>query len=138
MKKLMLAIVFLMGLFINNSFAQDTMAKDQHGHNHSIAKSEVQTIQLNQIKGDFTVKGITLSEGTYIFEISNTGVDHEVGFVIAPKGKTDQEHHIKEGYVQKTIKDGETSNSKAVTLAKGEYVYFCPLNPTPQYTITVE
>ncbi len=97
-----------------------------------------QTIKLEQTEGVFTIQGLTLSEGTYVFEISNKGVDHELGFVLAPKGKTDQEHHIKEAYVQKPVNNGETTTSQEVTLAKGEYVYFCPLNPTPQYTITVQ
>lgn len=122
MKKfIVLTLAFVFAISINSTFAQDA-----------------RTIQLEQTKGVFTVQGLTLSEGTYVFEISNNGVDHEVGFVVAPKGKTEAEHHIKEAYVQKTIKDGESSTSKEVTLAKGEYVYFCPLNPTPLYTITVK
>jgi hypothetical protein len=81
---------------------------------------------------------LNLKAGTYIFEVTNTGVDHEVGFVIAPKGKTEQENHITSAYVQKTIKDGESSTSQEVKLTKGEYVYFCPMNPTPLYTLVVE
>jgi len=36
------------------------------------------------------------------------------------------------------VKTHSKSNSQQVTLSKGEYVYFCPLNPTPQYTLIVE
>ena len=69
----------------------------------------------------------------------NKGVDHECGFVLAPKGMTEQKNHIPEAYLTKTIKEGETSSSKfEVTLKKGEYVYFCPMNPTPQYSLVVE
>ena len=99
---------------------------------------EANTIKLDQTKGDFVVKNLTLSEGEYIFEVTNQGVDHEIGFVLAPKGKTEQENHIKNAYLTKTPKNGETATSKPVTLTKGENVYFCPLNPTPQYTLTVE
>jgi len=95
-------------------------------------------IKLDQTTGKFTVQSLTLEEGTYLFEITNVGVDHEVGFVIAPKGKTQKEYHIKEGYVQKAIKDGESSLTQKVTLKKGKYVYFCPLNPTEQYDLTVK
>ena len=70
--------------------------------------------------------------------MANKGVDHAVGFVIAPKGKTDQDHHVQAAYLSKTIEDGESAKSGEVTLEKGEYVYFCPLNPTPQYKIMVE
>ena len=119
MKKLILttltAITFLFG---SSSFAQDA-----------------KTIKLEQSKGEFNVQGLTLSEGTYVFEIANNGVDHEVGFVVAPKGKTDAGHHIKEAYVQNPVKDGAKSMTKEVKLTKGEYVYFCPLNPTPQYAL---
>lgn len=148
MKKIIvLTLAFVMTSFAY-TFAQDAMVKkggdkmmkkekmtmkDGHSKMH-----KAQTIKLEQTVGKFNTESLTLSAGTYVFEISNSGVDHEVGFVIAPKGKTDQPNHIKEAYVAKTIKDGETSSSKEVTLTKGEYVYFCPLNPTPQYTITVE
>ncbi|WP_340202923.1 cupredoxin domain-containing protein [Ascidiimonas sp. W6] len=117
-----LLIVFTLTLvFFTNSVAQ-----------------EVQTVQLEQTKGQFTQQEVTLKAGTYIFEISNHNVDHKVGFVLAPKGKTSQKDHIKEAYVTKTIDIGEKSSSQEVTLEKGEYVYFCPLNPTPQYRLRVE
>ena len=99
---------------------------------------EVKTIKLVQTEGAFETQTLTLNEGTYVFEVSNQGVDHARGFVLAPKGKTDQANHIQNAYVQKTIADGETSTSKEVTLRKGEYVYFCPLNPTPEYTLIVK
>lgn len=99
---------------------------------------EVKTVSLEQTKGEFTQKSITLDEGTYVFEISNKNVGHDVGFVLAPKGKTDQKHHIKNAYVTSLVKNNKKSTSKKVALKKGEYVYFCPLNPTPQYTLLVK
>ena len=120
MKKLVSLLVLVVG-FTFSSFAQD-----------------VKTVSLQQTDGEFTVKELKLSEGTYVFEIENTGVDHEVGFVLAPEGKTDQAHHIKNAYVQNRVKKGATESSKEVTLLKGTYVYFCPLNPTPQYILIVE
>ncbi len=106
--------------------------------NNVVNAQSAKTIQLEQTEGVFTIQSLTLAEGDYVFEISNNGVDHEVGFVLAPKGKTDPENHIKAAYVQAPVKDGASSQSQTVSLAKGEYVYFCPLNPTPQYSITVE
>ena len=120
-KYIVVSLVAVLSLFAKATFAQ-----------------KVKTIKLEQTKGDFSVHGLVLSEGDYVFEIANNGVDHEVGFVIAPKGKTDQAHHIKEAYVKETIKNGKSSETSVVTLAKGKYVYFCPLNPTPQYTIEVQ
>jgi len=99
---------------------------------------DVKTVTLEQTKGEFTVKELKLSEGTYVFNIANVGVDHEVGFVLAPEGKTDAAHHIKEAYVKKTVATGTTGSTKEVALSKGTYTYFCPLNPTPQYKLIVE
>ena len=100
--------------------------------------AQVKTVSLEQTKGEFTVKSLTLTPGEYQFEIANNGVDHEVGFVLAPKGKTDADNHIKEAYVKAPVKNGSSSMSDVVTLAAGEYEYFCPLNPTEHYTLVVE
>ncbi|MGB1040589.1 MAG: hypothetical protein ACPGVD_06940 [Flavobacteriales bacterium] len=102
-----------------------------------IAENEVKTISMEQIDGEFTKKELTLEAGTYIFEIENNGVDHEVGFVLTPEGKTDEANHIKEAYVTAPVKNGTSSKTNEVTLEKGVYTYFCPLNPTPEYTLTV-
>jgi len=100
---------------------------------------EATLIQLKQTPGAFETESLTLSADTpYVFEVTNNGVDRAVGFVIAPKGMTDQKNHVENAYLSKTIKNGESASSKTVQLEKGEYVYFCPLNPTPQYTITVQ
>ncbi len=100
---------------------------------------EAKVIQLTQVEGDFKEKKeLELKAGEkYIFEITNEGVDHEVGFVIIPKGKMEQKHHIQNAYVQNMVADGTSSTSKEVVLEKGEYEYFCPLNPTPHYSIVV-
>jgi hypothetical protein len=73
----------------------------------------------------------------YQFTIVNKDVDHEVGFVLAPKGKTDPANHIKEAYVKAPVKNGSSSITNVVSLTPGEYVYFCPLNPTKEYNLTV-
>lgn len=105
----------------------------------SASAQKAKTIKLNQVPGDFEKKELTLKAGKpYVFEVTNKGVDHQVGFVVAPAGQTDAPNHVKEAYIAKMVADGETSQSKEVVLEAGEYVYFCPLNPTPQYTITVK
>lgn len=101
---------------------------------------DVKTISLEQTKGEFTQKEIKITEGTYVFNISNNQAGTDVGFVLVPSGKdaSDANNHIKEAYVTQVVKEGETQNSKEVTLSKGTYTYFCPLNKTPQYTLTVQ
>ena len=120
MKKLILTTVVFLSA-IAAAFAQD-----------------VKHVTLEQTNGEFTVKELKLSEGKYIFDIANNGVDHEVGFVLAPEGKLEAKDHIKSAYVTKKVGTGETVPTSEVTLTKGTYTYFCPLNPTPQYTLIVE
>jgi len=100
--------------------------------------AQTQKVQLVQTPGEFATESLMLAPGDYQFEIVNDGVDHEVGFVLAPKGKTDQMGHIKEAYVKAPVKDGSSSMTNVVSLTPGEYVYFCPLNPTEQYPLTVK
>lgn len=104
------------------------------------AQDKMTTVSLEQTKGEFTQKSLTLKEGNYIFEIANNNVGHQVGFVLVPKGKdvSKPENHITTAYVTKAVENNTKETSKVTTLAKGEYVYFCPLNPTPQYTLTIE
>jgi len=122
MKKVVAILVFALA-FVVNSNAQD-----------------VKTVALEQTKGEFTQKHLTLSEGSYIFEIANNHSGVDVEFVLIEKGKdaSNPENHIKTAYVTKVVAEGETEKSNVTTLAKGEYTYFCPLNKTPQYTLTVE
>lgn len=96
------------------------------------------TIALEQTTGEFTIQSLTLAEGEYVFEISNNSEVEKVGFVIAPAGKTSQEHHLKDAYVTELVEQGKTVGSNTVNLTKGEYVYFCPMNKTPQYKLIVK
>lgn len=100
---------------------------------------KVEKVSLVQTPGKFEQTELTLKAGKpYVFEVANSGIDHKVGFVVAPKGKADQANHIQNAYLKSTVEDGETAQSNEVVLESGEYVYFCPLNPTPQYKIIVE
>lgn len=127
MKKI-IAIIALALAFTTTGNAQDIM------------KTKATSVTLEQTKGEFTQKALTLSEGDYIFEIANHNVGKQVGFVLLPKGKdaSKPENHIKTAYVTKVVKNNTTGTSNVTTLTKGEYVYFCPLNETPQYILTVE
>ncbi len=110
--------------------AQDKMMKHE----------KATVISLEQTKGAFTQEQLTLKEGNYIFEITNNNVGHQVGFVLVPKGKdaSKPENHISSAYVTKAVDNNTTERSKETKLKKGEYIYFCPLNPTPQYALIVK
>jgi plastocyanin len=127
MKKIIPILVIAL-LFTITGNAQDSM------------KTKATVVSLEQSKGEFTQKTISLTEGGYIFEISNNNVGHQVGFVLVPKGKdaSNAENHIKTAYVTKVVDNNTKEKSKVTTLAKGEYLYFCPMNPISQYTLTVE
>jgi plastocyanin len=134
MKKIIsiLVVAFTLTVTVN---AQDAMKKDA-----MMKDSKATVISLEQTKGEFTQKKVSLKEGNYIFEISNNNVGHQVGFVLVPKGKdaSKPENHIKTAYVTKVVDNNKKETSKVTALAKGEYVYFCPMNPTPQYSLVVE
>ena len=125
MRKIVTLLVVAMGLAVNVN-AQDKMMKDK------MMSDDVKTIKLEQTPGEFTQKTLTVSEGTYVFEVANNGIDHNVGFVLVEKGKdiSKPENHIQTAYVTSPVGTNEKQTSKPTLLSKGEYVYFCPLNPT--------
>lgn len=101
----------------------------------------VTIVELNQVPGEFEVKKLNLKPGKYQFKVTNQGVDHEVGFVIqAAKDAqaSPMETAVENSFSQWTIADGKTTTSGVVELKAGEYVYSCPLNPTPKYKLVVK
>ena len=102
-------------------------------------QEKAKTVKLEQTTGAFTQEKLNLKPGKYVFEVTNSGIDHEVAFVLAPKkSEVTQEDHIANAYLANPVADGQTAQSQEVVLEKGEYVYFCPMNPTPQYTLVVK
>ena len=121
MKKIIAVFVLIFAVSFSAQ-AQDKMMKD----------SMVKHISLEQTKGEFTQKTLTVNEGTYVFDIANNNVGTDVGFVLVPKGKdvSNPDNHIKTAYVTAVVANNSKGNSNPTKLTKGEYVYFCPLNKT--------
>ncbi len=121
MKKIVVIFIMALGTVLSTQ-AQDKMMKE----------APVKTVALEQTPGEFTQKQLTLTAGTYIFEITNKNVGHDVGFVLVEKGKdiSDPKNHIQTAYVTKAVAEGQTQSSKPTVLSSGSYYYFCPLNPT--------
>ena len=96
------------------------------------AQTSNKTISLEQTKGEFTQKQVTVDAGTYVFKINNNNVGTDVGFVLVKKGQdpSNPKNHIKTAYVTEVVKNNTTGQSNPTTLEKGEYIYFCPLNKT--------
>ncbi|MEM7483275.1 MAG: cupredoxin domain-containing protein [Acidobacteriota bacterium] len=135
MKKVLAVLVLALGALVSGN-AQDKMMKDA-----KMMKDKAEVISLEQTPGEFTQKQLTVKAGTYVFEIHNNNVGHDVGFVLVEKGKdiSKPENHIQTAYVTEAVATGKTQRSKPTNLEKGEYVYFCPLNPTAtDNTLVVE
>jgi hypothetical protein len=131
MKKTILTIVFVAvaTLFNSNKVAAQT------------TESDVTIIEVTQTAKDISTHSLNLKPGKYQFRVVNKDVDKDLGFVI-------QKASDKKGDVMKTaipnsfttalVKKGEVQYTGVIDLKAGEYVYSCPLNPTPHYTLTVK
>ena len=84
-------------------------------------------------------KVLELDPGTYTFRVSNTDVPYELGFWIreADYQLGNPLHKLTKTSVSGGgLTEGKTSEY-VVELEPGEYLYSCPLNPTPNYRLVV-
>lgn len=131
-KKIALFIAFMLvaGLFTSNNANAQTTEKN------------VTIIELIQTPGQFTTQELELKPGKYQFRIVNQNVDHELGFVIQKAedaGKDVMKNNVPNSFASKTVKAGEAAYTGVVDFTVGgDYVYICPLNPTPHYKIKVK
>lgn len=85
-------------------------------------------------------KVLRLKPGEYVFRVENKNVPYALGFWIREKGYDFRNplHKLSKTSVSGGgLTEGTTKDYK-ITLKPGEYVYSCPLNPTPDYKIVVE
>lgn len=77
---------------------------------------------------------LELKAGKHVFRVTNRNVPYELGFWI--RGAS-----LKERAILPSISGGGLTEGKsrdyAVDLKPGNYLYSCPLNPTPDYRIVV-
>ena len=87
-----------------------------------------------------TAKPIKLKPGKYVFRVTNKNVPYTLGFWLRSKGYTPGNPIHK--LTKTSVSGGGLTLGKSrdyeVTLKPGEYVYSCPLNPTPNYRLVVE
>lgn len=82
---------------------------------------------------------LTLEPGDYVFKVTNSNVPYELGFWLR-----DVDYDLRNPLHKLTKTSvsggglllGETQDYE-VTLEPGEYLYSCPLNPTPDYRLVV-
>ena len=81
-----------------------------------------------------TAKTLELKPGAYIFRVTNKNVPYELGFYLrgAGFGRLTLPKVSGGGLFTGLTQDYE------IDLKAGEYVYSCPLNPTPNYRIVVK
>lgn len=79
-------------------------------------------------------KTLELEPGDYIFRVTNKNVPYELGFYLRGTGFGRLTLPKVSGGGLVT---GKTQDYR-ITLREGEYVYSCPLNPTPDYRLVVK
>jgi len=79
-------------------------------------------------------KVLRLKAGNYLFRVKNRDVPYVLGFWLRGSGFS--------RLTLPSVSGGGIGTGKskdyAITLEQGKYVYSCPLNPTPDYTLQVE
>jgi len=93
-------------------------------------------VQINKQTGQqrlLASKTLKLKSGSYVFRVYNRNVPYTLGFWLRGKGLG--------RLTLPSVSGGgiETASFQdyAIDLKAGEYVYSCPLNPTPDYHLTV-
>ncbi len=79
-------------------------------------------------------KPLVLKAGKHIFRVGNKNVAYPLGFWLRGKG-------FSRATLPSVSGGGLTlgkTKDYAITLKPGEYLYSCPLNPTPDYPLVVE
>jgi len=82
-----------------------------------------------------TAKVLKLKLGKYVFRVTNKNVPYELGFWLRGEGllgRATLPSVSGGGLIAGATKD------YAITLEPGEYLYSCPLNPTPDYRLVVD
>ncbi|MGI9501003.1 MAG: hypothetical protein ACR2P3_13275 [Geminicoccaceae bacterium] len=106
-----------------------------HGFS-SARKADCETIN-GQSGADRLAKSETLQlkPGKYVFRVKNENVPYELGFWLRGDGLVNRATlpSVSGG----GLLEGATQDNE-IELSAGEYVFSCPLNPTPDYKIVVE
>jgi hypothetical protein len=83
---------------------------------------------------------LVLPPGRYVFRVTNKNVPYELGFWLREADYVlgNPLHRLAKTSISGGgLKTGETKDYE-IELTPGEYLYSCPLNPTPNYRLIVE
>ena len=113
--------------------------ESENGVNQGFKSSKIQDCEaINAKSGDDRLaksKTITLKPGKTIFRVSNKDVPYQLGFWL--RGATLLSRATLPSVSGGGLTTGKTQDY-VVDLKPGEYVYSCPLNPTPDYRLVVK
>jgi len=107
--------------------------KQDYGFISHQAEDCVQINKATEAKRLHDAKVLVLKPGTYTFRVLNRDVPYRLAFWLRGKGLGRLTLPSVSGG---GIHAGE-SRDYTITLEKGEYLYSCPLNPTPDYRLVV-
>ncbi|MDJ0948333.1 MAG: hypothetical protein QNJ94_05380 [Alphaproteobacteria bacterium] len=82
-----------------------------------------------------TAKTLELKPGKYVFRVTNKNVPYQLGFWLRGEGVFGR------AALPSVSGGGLTTGATkdyVIELKEGEYLYSCPLNPTPDYKIVVK
>lgn len=77
---------------------------------------------------------LTLKPGKYVFRVANKNVPYELGFWL--RGASLVKRALLPSVSGGGLEPGKVQDY-AIELKPGDYVYSCPLNPTPDYKLVV-
>ncbi len=100
-----------------------------------VSNSKADCERINRrTKGERSFKELRLKPGKTVFRVANLNVPYDLGFWVRGKGVGRLTLPSVSGGGLKT---GATLDY-VIDLKEGEYLYSCPLNPTPDYPLVVE
>lgn len=112
--------------------------ESENGVNHNYrSKSIADCEAINAKSGEkrlSAAKTLVVKPGTYTFRVTNKNVPYELGFWLRGDGA------LARATLPSVSGGGLTlgkTQDYAIELKPGEYVYSCPLNPTPNYKLVV-
>lgn len=115
--------------------------ESENGINHGYSpKSADDCKKINAASGGDRLKAakpLVLKPGKYVFRVTNKNVPYQLGFWLREKGYsslTPWKQSVSGGGLFK----GKCRDYEITLKAGQEYVYSCPLNPTPDYRIVVK
>ncbi|WP_202884392.1 hypothetical protein [Halomonas sp. YLGW01] len=112
--------------------------ESEHGVDHDFETARKTDCEaVNERTGEARLakaRVLELAPGDYVFRVTNVDVPYDLGFWLRGDGLIDRARlpSVSGG----GLSPGATRDY-AITLEPGDYVYSCPLNPTPDYAITV-